>query len=299
MQQDTSSQNALQLGLIAGIAAFTMWGIFPIYLKVIEDVSSFEILAHRILWSVPFGALILSLRKQWPEVMMALRDKYVIAMLSISSLAIAANWLIYIWAILHDRILEASLGYYINPLIYMVAGFFIFGEKLRKTQLFAVALATVGVLVLVIGAGIVPWVPITLAVLFTVYGYIRKTAKTGAMPGLFIEVILLSPAAALYIIWLSSAGKAVFSSGDISVDMLLVFSGPATVLPLVCFALAARRVTFLTLGFLQYIGPTLQFMLGIYYGEALTLFHGICFGFIWAALAVFSFDALRTYKKTA
>ncbi len=283
-------------GILFAAGAYTLWGLFPIYLKSLEGVSALEILAHRILWSVPFGALLLTLRKQWPEVQRAFTDRRVLLMLAIAAVSISANWLIYVWAVIHDRVLEASLGYFINPIMYVAAGVFVLGEKLRRIQIVAVGLATTGVLILTFGGGAFPWVSIALAVLFTAYGYIRKTTNVGAMPGLFIEVVMLTPLALFYLIWLMQAGHAVFLSGDITMDSMLILAGPVTVLPLVLFALAARRLKLTTLGFMQYIGPTLQFILGIYYGETFSLAHGICFGLIWTALAIFSFDAVRVNR---
>ncbi len=283
-------------GLLFAAAAYTLWGVLPVYLKAISAAPALEILTHRILWSVPFGALLLTLRKQWPEVGRAFGDRRVLLMLAIAAVSIASNWFIYVWAVLHERVLEASLGYYINPLMYVAAGVFILGEKLRRIQITAVVLATAGVLILTAGAGAFPWVAITLALLFTAYGYIRKTTNVGAMPGLFIEVVLLSPVALIYLLWLLQTGGAVFLSGHAGMDGLLALAGPATVLPLVLFSLAARRLQLTTLGFMQYIGPTLQFALGIYYGEPFTAAHAICFGLIWTALAIFSIDAVRTNR---
>ena len=288
--------NAVRDGLIFGVFAYTIWGLFPIYLKLLSSVSALEILSHRILWSVPFGALLIALRGQWAEVKRAFTDRRVLMMLAIAALSISANWLIYVWAVINDRILEASLGYYINPLMYVAAGVFVLGEKMRRLQIFAIILAGAGVLVLTLGAGVFPWVSLALAVLFTAYGYIRKTTNVGAMPGLFVEVCLLSPIALLYLLWLFNTGAAVFLSGSVGMDFILVLAGPVTVVPLVLFALAARRLKLSTLGFLQYIGPTLQFALGLYFGEPFTLAHAICFGLIWTALAVFSFDAARANR---
>lgn len=289
----TPEDAALRFGLIAGVAAYTIWGLFPIYIKAIDGAPPLEILAHRILWSAPFGALILFLRRQWPEVASAMASPRVLLMLALSALAIAANWGIYVWAVVSDQVLQASLGYYINPLMYVAAGVFIMGEKLRRAQIIAVALATIGVMTLALGGGVFPYAALALAFLFTAYGYIRKTTPVGAMPGLFIETVLLSPFALFYLIWLMRSGGAAFLSGDMGLDALLILAGPVTVIPLVCFAMAARRLRLSTLGFLQYIGPTGQFLLGLYYGEAFTVFHAVCFGCIWIALAVFSVDAAR------
>lgn len=290
------SPSAVRDGLLFGVIAYTLWGLFPIYLKAVGEASALEILAHRILWSVPFGAVLIALRKQWGEVLKALTTPRVLILLGVSALAISFNWLIYVWSVVNDRILEASLGYYINPLMYVAAGVFILGERLRLAQIIAVCLATIGVLVLTFGAGVFPWVSLTLAVLFTLYGYIRKTTPVGAMPGLFVETTLLSPLALIYLLWLMNSGGAVFLQSSITMDTLLVLAGPVTVVPLVLFALSARRLRLSTLGFLQYIGPTLQFVLGLYYGEPFTWAHGACFGLIWTALAVFSFDAARASR---
>ncbi|MBL4620096.1 MAG: EamA family transporter RarD, partial [Marinicaulis sp.] len=191
---------------------------------------------------------------------------------------------------------EASLGYFINPLMYIAAGVFILGERLRLAQIIAVGLATTGVLVLTLGAGAVPWISLALAVLFTLYGFLRKTIPVGAMPGLFVETTLLSPIALVYVIWLMGSGGAMFLNHSSSLDILLVLAGPVTVVPLVLFALTARRLKLSTLGFLQYIGPTLQFILALFYGETFTWAHGVCFGLIWVALAIFSIDAARANR---
>ncbi|GJL95008.1 MAG: membrane protein [Hyphococcus sp.] len=286
----------VQFGLLAGVFAYSLWGLFPIYLKALDDVSVFEILAHRIIWSVPFGALLIALRKQWPEVRAAISSRRVLLLLMVSALAISANWLIYVWAVVNDQVLQASLGYYINPLMYVAAGVFILGEKLRPAQIVAVTLAFIGVLVMTFGAGVFPWAAILLAILFTLYGYLRKTTPVGAMPGLFIETSLLAPIALIFLFWLMGNGAAVFTNQSMGKDILLILAGPVTVVPLVLFALSARRLRLSTLGFLQYIGPTLQFILGIYYGETFTLAHAICFGLIWTGLAIYSFDAARANR---
>lgn len=286
----------LRIGLLAGIGAYTLWGVLPAYLKAVDDVSALEILSHRILWSVPFGAMLIALRSQWKEVAAAFSTPRVLALLTLSAAAIAINWYIYVWAVINDRVLQASLGYYINPLMYVAAGVFVMGERLRRTQIIAVGLAAAGVMALTIGAGVFPWVSISLAVFFTLYGYLRKTTPVGAMPGLFVETTLLSPIALIYLVWLSSAGAAVFLGQSAGKDALLILAGPVTVIPLVLFALSARRLLLSTLGFLQYIGPTLQFALGLYYGEAFTPAHVVCFGLIWTALAIFSLDAARANR---
>lgn len=289
----------VRFGLLVGVAAYTLWGLFPLYLKLLSHVAALEILSHRVFWSVPFGAVLILMRRQWGEVLTAIRSPRVVFVLLLSALAISSNWLIYVWAVINDRILEASLGYYINPLMYVAAGVFILGEKLRRPQMVAIALAGAGVLVMTFGVGVFPWVSLALALLFTIYGYIRKTAPVGAMPGLFIETSLLAPFAAFYVLSLMNTGAAVFQAQSLGMDIILMLAGPVTVIPLVLFALSARRLNLTTVGLLQYIGPTFQFILGLYYGEAFTLFHAISFGLIWTALAVFSIDAVRTNRRAA
>jgi len=283
-------------GVIAGLAAYLMWGILPVYFKIVGEVDPTEVLAHRIIWAVPFGALIVMLRHQWREVGRALTHRGMLGWLSISTLFIGMNWFVYIWAIQDGRIFETSLGYYINPLTNMLVGVWLFGERLRRFQMVAVALAVIGVLVLTISGGVVPWVALFLALSFTVYAAIRKRVVIGGMPGLFVETVLLLPFALIWFGYLFSSSQMVFASGNSSMTFWLLMAGPITVLPLLCFALAARRVSLTTVGFMQFLAPTLQFGTGIYYGETLTTAHLICFTFIWTAVAFFIFDAVKAAK---
>lgn len=289
----------LRLGLICGVAAYALWGLFPLYLKALGDTTPTEIVAHRILWSAPFGAFILSLRGQWKETFAALKQPRVVTLLAASAVLITVNWLVYVWAVANDRVLQASLGYYINPLIFIAMGVVVLKEKLSRAQAIAVILAAAGVLVLALGAKVFPWPSFILAISFTFYGYIRKTTPVGAMPGLFIETVILSPFALLFLMQLQRQGMLALGHGSVSLDILLFLAGPATVVPLVLFALAARRLSLTMIGFLQYIGPTGQLLLGLYYGETFTVYHAVCFGLIWGALALISVDALRRKPATA
>lgn len=282
-----------RFGLICGVVAYAIWGLFPLYLRELDPAGALEVVAHRIVWSVPFGALILSLRSQWRETLAALKQRRVVALLALSAVLISANWLVYVWSVANDRVLQASLGYYINPLLFIAAGVFVLKERLSLAQGVAVALAAAGVLALIIGAGVVPWPSFILAASFTAYGYVRKTTPVGAMPGLFIETLLLAPFAAATLAFLARSGALEFGAHGTQLDLLLLAAGPMTVGPLVLFALAARRLSLTTIGFLQYIGPTGQLLLGVYFGEAFTTAHAICFGLIWTALALTSLDALR------
>jgi chloramphenicol-sensitive protein RarD len=284
-------------GVIAGLIAYVIWGFLPAYFKVVGSVDPVEVLSHRIMWAVPFGALILFARRQWSEVRRALTHRQMLGWLSLSSLFIALNWLVYIWAIQDERIFETSLGYYINPLTNTLSGILLFGERLRWLQKLAVVLAAIGVLVLTVSAGEVPWVALFLAISFTVYAVIRKRVVIGGMPGLFIETLLLLPFAFIGFMWFKWSGQAAFASGDGGLTTWLIMAGPLTAIPLLFFALAARRLPLTTIGFMQFLAPTLQFCVGIYYGEHLTTAHLICFGCIWVAVAFFSIDAVRSTRK--
>ena len=296
---DSADRDETRSGIVAGLIAYSLWGVFPVYFKIIESVAPTEVLAHRIVWAVPFGALILLFRRQWPEVRRAFTDRTMVSWLGLSALFITVNWFIYIWAVQNERIFETSLGYYINPLMYVFVGVLFFGERLRSLQLAAVIFASVGVLVLTLSGGTFPWVAISLAVFFTAYGVIRKRVAIGAMPGLFVETLLLFPFAMVWMIWLLVAGQASFGSQDMSLAMLLLAAGPVTVVPLLLFAVAARRLPLTMIGFMQFLAPTLQFLTGIYYGEKLTTAHQICFGLIWVAVILFSVDAIRAGRKKA
>ncbi|TDJ40006.1 MAG: EamA family transporter RarD [Gammaproteobacteria bacterium] len=296
---DSTDRDETRSGIVAGLIAYSLWGVFPVYFKIIESVAPTEVLAHRIVWAVPFGALILLFRRQWPEVRRALTDRTTVSWLALSALFITVNWFIYIWAVQNARIFETSLGYYINPLMYVFVGVLFFGERLRSLQLAAVIFASVGVLVLTLSGGTFPWVAISLAVFFTAYGVIRKRVAIGAMPGLFVETVLLFPFAMVWMTWLLVAGQASFSTQDMSLAMLLLAAGPITVVPLLLFAVAARRLPLTMIGFMQFLAPTLQLLTGIYYGEKLTTAHQICFGLIWVAVILFSVDAIRAGRKKA
>lgn len=280
-------------GIIAALCAYLMWGFLPIYFKAVQQVAALEILSHRVLWAIPFGALIIALRRQWPEVRRALTHRRTLGLLTLAAIFIAINWLVFVWAVQQSQIFQASLGYYINPLIYVVIGVLFLGETLRRLQVAAVLLAVAGVAVLTISGGEFPLISLALAVSFTTYGVLRKQTVVGGMPGLFIETIILMPLALGYIAWATEVQTASFAAVSRELDGLLILAGPVTVLPLLCFALAARRLTLSTLGFMQFITPTMQFVTGLVYGEQLTVAHAICFSCIWIAVALFSWDAWK------
>jgi len=284
-------------GVLFALAAYGLWGVFPVYFKLLQEVAPGEILAHRILWAVPFGALILSLRRQWGELREALRSRQTIGWLVLSAACISGNWFVYIWAVVNDRIFECSLGYYINPLMYVVVGVVFFGERLRPAQLAAVAAAAIGVLILALQGGTMPWVSLALAGLFTAYGVIRKQVAINAMPGLFAETTLLFPLAFAGLAWLMLGQQAAFPSEASTTSILLMLAGPITVFPLLFFAVAARRLTLTTVGFMQFLAPTIQFALAVYYGEPLTAGYVLCFACIWVAAFLFSIDAVQAGRR--
>ena len=290
------SEAEARAGVLLGLGAYTLWGVFPVYFKLVAEVVPLEILTHRIVWAMPFGALIILARRQWREVVRAFSDPRTVAWLALAAVSIAANWLIYIWAVQHDRILESSLGYYINPLMYVVAGIWIFSESLSRLQLIAVLFAAIGVAVLTISLGEFPWVAVSLAALFTAYGVIRKQAPVGAMPGLFVETVLLFLPALACMLWLGAHQRLEFGN-EAGMSLMLLSAGPITVVPLLLFAVAAKRLELITIAFMQFLGPTLQFLIGLWYGERLTTAHVICFGFVWAAVVVFSVDALQKQRR--
>ena len=283
-------------GLISGMTAYIIWGLFPIYFIVIKHVPAIELLAYRIVLSIPFGFLILLFRKQITETLRAFLTAKTVILLAIAAVAIATNWGVYIWAIQQDQIFQGSLGYYMTPLLYVLVGVVFYKEKLSILQGLAIALAFVGVAILTFKGGIFPSISLILAVTFTTYGVIRKYIDIGAMPGLFVEVVVLAPPAVIALWIIHSQGGISWRAHDPTTDMLILLAGPLTVLPLLAFAFAARRIKLSTLGILQYIGPSLQFVCGIYFGETFTLAHAWCFGLIWFGISLFVFDAIRNSK---
>jgi len=290
---ETSNTPPVNAGLWAGILAYTIWGIFPVYFKITESIPALEILAHRILWSVPFGLLVLLFKRQIKEVLTALKNPKTIILLTIASVSLAVNWGVYIWAIQQEQIFQGSLGYYINPLIYVLVGVVFFNEKLSKWQGLSVTLAAIGVSILTFFGGVFPAISLTLAISFTIYGVMRKQVDVNAMPGLFIETMILLLPGLFYMYWLSQNGQYEFTKTTPDLKFWLIMAGPITVIPLMAFAFAARTLSLSMLGFLQYIGPTLQFACGLYYGETFTSAHALCFSFIWIAVAIYSWDSWR------
>lgn len=294
----TDEQQQSRQGVLLAVGAYTMWGIAPIYFKALEGVSALEILSHRVVWSFVFLAALLFIGRRWRDVAKTLANKKKLLFLLCTSLLVGSNWLIFIWAVNANHMLDASLGYYINPLLNVLLGMLFLGERLRKLQWFAVALAAAGVLVQLMVFGSVPIVAIALACTFGLYGLLRKKVSLDAQTGLFIETLVLLPAAAIYLAFIADTPTSDLSVNSAQLNILLLSAGIITTLPLLCFTGAATRLKLSTLGFFQYIGPSLMFLLAVLiYGEAFTADKALTFAFIWGALIVFSFDGLRYSRK--
>lgn len=297
MNGPATGEDSRYEGVLSGLAAYVIWGFLPVYFKVSQHVEAFEVLAHRIIWAVPVGAAIIAWRHQWPEVLRALRAPRVFCWLFLAASLIALNWHIYIVAVQSERVYQASLGYYINPLMYVLIGVVFFGDRLRRLQLVSIVLATLGVIILAASYSELPWIALALGASFTAYGVIRKKVAVGAMPGLFIETLLLLPLAAFWLVILLQSGTSSFWYGSVANDALLLLAGPLTVVPLLCFTVAARKLTLTALGFMQFLAPTLQFAVGVAYGEPLPPASLACFVLIWIAVALFTWDMLRANRR--
>lgn len=284
-------------GVGYALAAYIFWGFLPIYWKFLNHVPAQEILMHRIAWSFVFLLLVLSYKRYWSW-LSALKDWRVLLTFLASSLLLTVNWGLYIWAVNAGYIVEASLGYFINPLVNVVLGLLFLRERLRRGQWLAVAFAVVGVGYLTITYGALPWISLTLAFSFGTYGLLRKTAKLDALAGLSLETALLFLPAAGYLIWLQVNKTAVFLHTDPISNILLIFTGVVTAVPLLWFALGARQVPLTTMGVLQYAAPTLQFLIGVFlYHEPFTHDRLIGFSFIWVALAIYSVEMVINGRR--
>jgi chloramphenicol-sensitive protein RarD len=279
----------VQSGIAYAALAYFLWGLFPLYFRLLAAVDPLEVLAHRFVWSVGFLLLLLAGLRRWAWLRPAVTAPRVLGLFALSALLLSVNWFVYIWAINHGRVLEASLGYFITPLANVLTGRLVLGERLRPAQWAAVALAAAGVLWMTWQLGSLPWVSLVLAASFASYGLVRKTAPLGALEGLTLETLLLGPLALAGLLWAAGQGLAAFPGADLDLKALLIASGPVTAVPLLLFAAGARRIPLSVLGMLQYIGPTIQWLLAVW------LFHEPFagarlqgFALIWCACAVFS-----------
>ena len=285
-------------GVLAGIGAYILWGLFPIYWRWLENDPASEILAHRMVWSLVFVAGILTIQKEWSWLRQVLHNRRTMLVYSLAAVLLAANWYTYIWAVNAGFVVEASLGYFINPLVNFLLGVIFLGEKLRRGQIIAVVLAGLGVVYLTVSYGSLPWISLALAVSFGAYGLIKKTATLESMHGFSLETIVLFLPALAYLIYRDATGVGAFIHQGGVVTILLILAGPVTSIPLILFGYAARRIPLSMLGFIQYITPTMQFLLGVFvYFEPFPQARLVGFSIIWLALLLYSLEGVNFNRK--
>jgi len=293
--QTTPSEkdNSSRIGVLLGLTAYLIWGSFPVFFKALEGAAPLEIVCHRIFWSVVFLFILVACRRQLRQVGTTLKNRQVLLTLCGSTLLIATNWLVFIYAVQHGEVLQSSMGYFITPLLSILLGFIFLRERLNRWQMFSVLLALIGVLNLTLHHGQVPWIALILASSFGLYGLLRKVAQVEAMIGLTVETLLLGPFALAYIVYLTTQQDSSFLTGTLRLDLLLPLSGVVTAIPLLLFVAAARRLQLATIGFLQYLTPSLHFILAVgLYNEPFSHGHLLSFLFIWTGLGIYSGNAL-------
>jgi len=285
-------------GLAYSLSAYMAWAAAPIYFKAVAAVPEIEVLAHRVIWGVLLLGAILTLRNRWNQVTGALRNAKVMRTLLLTTALISVNWFTYIWATANEQILEASLGYYINPLVNIALGMIVLKERLNRAQWMAIGLAAAGVTYMTIGLGALPIVSLVLAFSFGFYALLRKRVAIEAIPGLTIETAMLAPLGLAYALFVGAAGTGSFLVGDAAMNWLLPAAGVVTVVPLLWFTAGARKLPMITIGMLQYTAPTGQLLLAVLaYGEAFRSEHAVAFGCIWMGLGIYSFDLARRARK--
>lgn len=281
------------LGLIYAFAAYTWWGFIPIFWKQLSHVDSIEIVMHRMVWACVLVTLLIIVSRQWRQFKTLLAQPKLIFKLFIASVLVSTNWAVFIWAVNNEHLVQTSLGYFMNPLFSVALGVILFGEVLRRGQMLALSIAAIGVLYLVLSYGVVPWISLVLAVTFALYGAVKKSVSVPATHGLAVETMCLLIPAAVYLFYIELQGSGQFFDLP-SNTWMLVLGGLFTLVPLVLFAAAAKRISMTALGMTQYIGPSLQLLIGVFiYNEPFGSQTMIAFGFIWLALAIYSMDQLR------
>lgn len=292
------SQHTRQ-GIGYALGAYFIWGIAPAYFKLVKEVPPTEIMTHRVIWSALFMLILITLSRSWKQVRTVLAQPKKVLLLALTAVTIGGNWLLFIWAVNNQHMLEASLGYFINPLINVVFGMLFLRERFRRLQWLAVILATTGVLVQLWQFGSLPIIGLGLALSFALYGLIRKKIQVDAQSGMLIETAWLFPLAAIYLFGFADSATSHLSANPLSLNLKLVAAGIITTIPLMLFAAACARLRLSTVGFFQYLGPTLMFLLAVlFYGESLTPDKMVTFGFIWLALAIFIVDAVAFSART-
>jgi chloramphenicol-sensitive protein RarD len=292
--------DARRLGVLSGLSAYLVWGLFPLYFPLLKPAGGLEIVAHRVLWSLLFVAVLLTLLRRWPHVRAAARDRRTLLVLAGASLFIAGNWLLFVWGVNSGHVVETSLGYFINPLVSVLLGVVVFGERLRRLQWVAVGIAGVAVAVLTVDYGRPPWIALGLAASFGLYGLMKKLVRVEAAPGLFLETVILALPAALAVGLLHAGGAGTFGNAGTGQALLLAASGIATAIPLLLFAAAAQRIPLSVLGLLQYVTPLMQLTIGVFvFDEPMPAARLAGFAIVWVALAVLSADSLRHARASS
>lgn len=286
-------------GFIPAAVAFAIWGVFPLYFTLLHHVPAVQVIAHRVVWSCLFVLAWIALRGELPAVRATLADAGALVRLALSATLISCNWLVYVWAVMNGHVVETSLGYFIGPLVNVSLGVVILAERLTAAQWAAISLAAAGVLYLAAIAGEVPWIALVLAVSFATYGLLRKVVKVASLPGLAVETLVLVPFAALYLVWCGFAGEGALGHAGPAVDALLIGSGPLTAVTLFLFAYGTRLLPYATVGVIQYIAPTLQFICGVYVlHEPFERARAVGFTIIWTALVIYAAESWRLARRT-
>ncbi|WP_299347841.1 EamA family transporter RarD [uncultured Maritalea sp.] len=292
MTNDNAAREA-KLGGISAISAYVLWGVFPLYFKLVGDINVYTIIAHRVVWSALFVALFLLAVNRIKEILPVFSSKKSMGWLVLSTLTITINWTIFVWAIDNNQVLAVSFGYFINPLVNVLLGMVLLGERQNKLQALAIGIALVAVAIQAFGLGGLPWISLALAFSFAFYGYFRKTVAVGAAPGLLIETMLLVPFAIGFLFWFGPLNPLPSNGGTLPLWALLMLCGPVTAVPLILFAIGARRLRLTTIGIFQYIAPSIQFVLAVWLlGEELSQTRLISFILIWVSLVVFTYDSI-------
>ncbi|MDB6170520.1 MAG: RarD protein superfamily transporter [Verrucomicrobia bacterium] len=285
-------------GALAAAGCYLAWGLFPIYWKQLGQVGATELIAHRHVWSLGFVLIVMAAGGGFSDLAAAVRSRTALQWHALSGVLLTVNWLVYVWGVNHGRVLETSLGYFLVPLINVALGRFVLHERLRPVQWAAIGLAVAGVVLLLVGVGRLPWIALTLAVTFGAYGLLRKKSPLGPLVGLGLETLLLFPFALAFLVWQQSTGQAALGRLGAKEHVMLVSAGVVTAIPLLLFAYGARRIRLATLGLLQYIAPTVQFVLGVWvYHEPFSRERAAAFVFIWTGLALYTADNLRSQRR--
>ncbi len=290
----------MNAGIAYGIAAYLLWGLFPLFFKAVGHVPPLEILAHRVVWTLAFVLAILLAQRNWRWVRTLFTQPRVLAVFTLSAIMVSINWGVYILAATTDRVIDATLGYFMNPLVNVMLGALVLHERLRRVQWIAVAIAAAGVLWLTVEAGRLPWIGLALGLSFGFYGLLRKTAALGAVEGLAAETVLIAPLAVAWLAWASTHGQETASHGTTATWLLLLASGPVTAVPLLLFAAAARRIRLSTLGVIQYLGPSIQLVMAIvWFHEPFGAGRAVGYGAIWLALVIYTVDGLFATRRVS